>query len=179
MTDKELRRLNRGELLKLLLAETEENEMLRQKLSQAEKKLNDRTIALNDAGSIAQAALALNGVFQAAEDAAQQYLESVRQMTGRQDEICRKMHAEAEEKAAKILAEAKVESEKIRADADEYSARTRAETEDYCAQLRAKTEAFRDAVPEKAEELFAKIRREAEAFCGAISQEAENQKKGF
>lgn len=158
MTDKELRRLNRGELLKMLLAETEENEALRQKLAQREKELSDRRISLDECGSIAQAALSLNGVFEAAQSAAEQYLENVRQMTDRQDEICKRMQDEAEEKARRILNEAREESEKIRREADAYSARIREEAE-----------AFQRGMPERAEQLCEKIRREAEAFCGLVS----------
>lgn len=77
MTDKELRRLSRGELLEMLIARTEENERLREKLEQAEYELESRRIMLDEAGSIAEAAMRLNGVFEAAEAAAKQYLENV------------------------------------------------------------------------------------------------------
>lgn len=78
MTDKELRRLSRGELLELLLEKTKEVEQLREELEQARTQLASREIAIQNAGSIAEAALQLNGVFQAAEQAAAQYLENVR-----------------------------------------------------------------------------------------------------
>ena len=45
-----------------------------------EEQLKDRRILLGQAGSIAEAALRLNGVFEAAEAAAQQYLENVRRL---------------------------------------------------------------------------------------------------
>lgn len=78
MTDKELRRLSRGELLELLLEKTKEVEQLREELKQARTQLASREITIQNAGSIAEAALQLNGVFQAAEEAAAQYLENVR-----------------------------------------------------------------------------------------------------
>ena len=77
MTDKELRRLSRGELLEMLIAQVEENDQLKNRLELAEAQLRDRKIAINNAGSLAEAALSLNGVFQAAEAAAQQYLENI------------------------------------------------------------------------------------------------------
>lgn len=80
MTDKELKKLSRADLLQLLLEESRENERLREKLRIATEKLKDRTIQIREAGSIAEAALRLNGVFEAAEAAAQQYVENVRQM---------------------------------------------------------------------------------------------------
>lgn len=81
MTDKELRRLSRAELLEMLLAQMEENEQLKQKLEIAEKALADRKIAIDQAGTLAEAALKLNGVFDAADRAVRQYLENIQRMT--------------------------------------------------------------------------------------------------
>lgn len=78
MTDKELRKLSRAELLEMLIEQIEENESLRSQLNEANEKLNDRKIIIESSGSIAEAALRLNGVFEAAEKAAEQYLENVR-----------------------------------------------------------------------------------------------------
>ena len=84
MTERELKKLSRADLLELLLNERRENEGLRQQLEEAERKLADRRIQLEQAGSIAEAALRLNGVFAAAEAAAEQYLDSVRSLTEEQ-----------------------------------------------------------------------------------------------
>ncbi len=81
MTDKELRRLSRSELLEMLIAQTEESRQLKIKLERAEAQLRDRRIAVEKAGSLAEAALQLNRVFEAADKAAQQYLENVRLMS--------------------------------------------------------------------------------------------------
>ena len=80
MTDKELRRLSRAELLEMLLMLKEENENLKMQLEQAEAQLQNRRIMIKKAGSIAEAALQLNDVFAAADRAVQQYLENVRCM---------------------------------------------------------------------------------------------------
>ena len=81
MTDKELRRLSRSELLEMLIAQTEENRQLKIRLERAETQLRDRRIAVEKAGSLAEAALQLNRVFEDADKAAQQYLENVRLMS--------------------------------------------------------------------------------------------------
>lgn len=86
MTERELRKLSRADLLELLLEETKENEKLRIQLEQAQEQLADRRILIENAGSIAEAALQLNGVFQAAEEAAAQYLENVRRLAGEQSD---------------------------------------------------------------------------------------------
>lgn len=86
MTDRDLRRLSRAELLELLLEESRENERLRARLKRANERLADRKIQMENAGSIAEAVLQLNGVFEAAEQAAQQYLENVRRIAEEKDE---------------------------------------------------------------------------------------------
>ena len=78
MTDKELHKLSRKELLEMLLAQTQENEKLKEELRRAERQLSDRRLLQENAGSMAEAAMRLNAVFEAADRAAQQYLENVR-----------------------------------------------------------------------------------------------------
>lgn len=102
MKIKELKRMNRAELLELLIAQMEENERLEARLNEAEAQLQNRQLVMDHAGSIAEAALALNGVFEAAEAAAQQYLESVRN----QEEVCRRMEEAAQRKSKAMIAEA-------------------------------------------------------------------------
>ena len=78
MTDKELRKLRRGELLEMLLDQTKENERLKKQIADLQEQIETREIILKRSGSIAEAALKLNGVFEAAQKAADQYLENVR-----------------------------------------------------------------------------------------------------
>ena len=120
MTDKDLRRLSRGELLEMLIAQAAENDQLKNRLEQAEAQLRNRRIAIDKAGSLAEAALSLNGVFQAAEAAAQQYLENIERISGQQDAICRDLKEQAEQEAAQIRQEAQAYSQKVHAEADAY-----------------------------------------------------------
>lgn len=78
MTEKELRKLNRKQLLELLLEQSKRVDVLEKQLAAAEARLNERIILEAEAGSIAEASLRLNGVFEAAQAAADQYLESVK-----------------------------------------------------------------------------------------------------
>ena len=120
MTDRELRRLSRSELLEMLIAQMKENDALQRRLEQAEAQLSDRRIAVEKAGTLAEAAFSLNGVFQAAEAAAQQYLENIERMNGQQKSICSSMQASAEARAAAIVREAQEYSKKTHAEADAY-----------------------------------------------------------
>jgi cell division septation protein DedD len=72
-----LKKLSRTELLELLLEQTKELEATQAKVSELEKALADRKIEMEQAGSIAEAALQLNKVFEAAQQAADDYVLSV------------------------------------------------------------------------------------------------------
>jgi len=109
MTDKELRRLSRQELLRLLLQEERENQRLRQEVQQLRARLDDKTVTIANAGSIAEAALALNGVFESAQKAADQYLENVRAAAA----DGKVMIAETEKKCQAMIADAQRRSQQI------------------------------------------------------------------
>jgi len=55
-------------------------------LERAEQKLREREIHISEAGSIAEAALAVNGIFEAAQQAADDYLRSVKASNPDMDE---------------------------------------------------------------------------------------------
>lgn len=95
MTEKELKKLNRAELLELLLIQTKENEKLRERLKKREEKLADRRIKIEQAGNLAEAVLAVNKVMEAAQEAAQQYLDNIAAMEAETKEKCEKLLAEA------------------------------------------------------------------------------------
>lgn len=77
MTEKELRKLSRADLLRLLLRQTRRNEELQAELDRANAQLEQRRIEIERSGTLAEAALRLNGVFEAADRAAKQYLENL------------------------------------------------------------------------------------------------------
>lgn len=111
MTDRELRKLSRADLLELLLAQLKENEQLRGQLEAAREQLSQRKIEIDKAGSIAEASLRLNGVFQAAQDACAQYMENIEQLSTRQEQLCAQMQRETQEKCARMVADAKSQSQ--------------------------------------------------------------------
>lgn len=80
MSDKELRRLKRIDLLEMLVEQGREIERLKAELRDTRQRLEDRDILLSSCGSIAEAALKLNGIFKAAQDAADQYVHNVQRM---------------------------------------------------------------------------------------------------
>lgn len=103
MTDKELRKLTRTELLELLLAQSREMDRLNNELEQARQQLSKREIALTQSGSIAEAALQLNGIFEAAQAAADQYLENIRIPMEDTQAQCRQMLEQTQQQCDDLL----------------------------------------------------------------------------
>ena len=91
MTDKELQKLSRTELLELLLVQSRELDKKNQELESLQAQLQTRQIALSQSGNIAEAALRLNGIFEAAQAAADQYLESVMSPVNDTQQQCSQM----------------------------------------------------------------------------------------
>ena len=70
-----------------MIEQKKELEALKLELEEARKALQNREIMLNEAGSIAIAALQINGIFEAAQAAGQQYLENIQKLNERQAAI--------------------------------------------------------------------------------------------
>lgn len=77
MADKELRRLKRSELVEIIYELQKQNKKNFDTIKELEKELAERRIKISEAGSIAEAAMKLNGIFELAQSVADQYLDSV------------------------------------------------------------------------------------------------------
>ena len=78
MTEKDLKKLNRYQLLEMLIIQTERADDLQRQLEQAQEQLNSREVQMTVIGSIAEASLQLSGVFDAAQTAADMYLNAAK-----------------------------------------------------------------------------------------------------
>ena len=107
MTDRQLRKASRTDLLKLLLEQRKETEAMRRQIDQLQEQLQQRQITIDQSGTLAEAALKLSGIFDAAETACQYYTENIRGLSGRQEEICRAMEQETREKCDRMMEQAK------------------------------------------------------------------------
>jgi len=74
----DLKHLRRSELIDLIYEMKKREIELQTRLDEAEAKLQAREITIEKAGSIADAAVQLSGVFQAAQEAADSYLKSIK-----------------------------------------------------------------------------------------------------
>ena len=127
MTEKELHKLRREDLLDMLIRQSEDYARLTDELTKAKEELAKRALAMENAGTLADAAFELNGVYHAADDACSQYVESMRQMHEQQlkiqeeclrqkvqsEEYCRRMEETTREQCRVML-------ETARAEADRY-----------------------------------------------------------
>ena len=103
MTEKQLKRLSRAELLELLILQTKESERLRGEAEELKQQLAERQIRIAEAGNLAAAVVEINGVMEAAQAAAQQYLDNAA-----------RMEEEAKQRSWKIIRTAQAEAQKIR-----------------------------------------------------------------
>lgn len=133
MTDNDLKKLSRAELLEILIKQATEIETLKAELEEAKNALNSRELRVGKAGSIAEASLLVSGVFESAQAAAEIYLENIRNT----EEVCNKMRAEAETEAQRIIDEANAGAEKRELEAKLASER-------YWADVSGKLEKFYD-----------------------------------
>lgn len=154
----ELKRLNRAELLELLLDQTKTAEDLQralddtsarmqQELDEANEKLNDREINIREAGSIAAAAAEINHLFESADATVKQYMDNA---IAQADRRTREATAEAE----RILAEAKAQAQRTVAEANAQAQRTVAEADAHAERSRAEAEAYWDEISQRMENFY-------------------------
>lgn len=125
MTYKDLKKLRRMDLLELLIEQKKDNESLRaeiselkQQLEHAESSAENRAITVDSCGTMAEAALVLNGVFESIDAAASQYLENIKRCSMEQEEAFNVITADARKEAAEIISKAQAEAKEIRAAAE-------------------------------------------------------------
>ena len=106
MTEKDLRKLNRYQLLELLIVQTERADKLQAQLDEAVRQLNEQNLQFSSLGSMAEAALQVSGVFQAAQKSADLYLDAAKKQA-------EKIEEDAHKKAAEILVQAQEQANRI------------------------------------------------------------------
>lgn len=77
---KNLKKMSRKELLELLVFVSKKNDELQKELDETKEQLNNKQINIKESGSIAEAALKLNNIFETAQKAANQYLENIKRI---------------------------------------------------------------------------------------------------
>ena len=80
MKDKRLSKLNREELLELMLEQSREIDRLREELTEAKESLKKRDEMIHGCDSVAQAAAEVSDLFHAAQDAVDIYILNIRRI---------------------------------------------------------------------------------------------------
>lgn len=106
-----MKKLNRYQLLELLIVQTERADKLQTALEDVEQRLNAQEINISTLGSIAEASLHLKGVFGAAQEAADMYINEAKKCAEAIEE-------EAHRKGAAIIVQALEEARRIKGEND-------------------------------------------------------------
>ena len=111
--NKELKKLSRKELLELLLEQTKRIEELENEIDNLNKKLESKKVIFKNAGSLADAALQLSGIFSVAHEAADIYLSNIKDLKEKEEK-------EIENLKNKMLKEAARKCKKREKEANEF-----------------------------------------------------------
>mgnify|MGYP003297435299 CR=1 FL=1 len=107
MISKELKKLNRRELVDVIYQLKKNEEQMQDQIASLEAELQDRRIHLSVAGSIAEAATDVTGIFSVAQSTADLYLREIALMKEDAQKECEKMIEDAQKKVESIMADGK------------------------------------------------------------------------
>ena len=105
MTQKELRKLKRPEMLDRLIEQEAVIEKLQLRVEEMETERRDRSIKIDQAGSLAEAALQVNGVIEATQKAADEYLEIIKTLNERTTILCAQQEEECKARCQTLEAQ--------------------------------------------------------------------------
>ena len=103
MTEKELRKLRRTELLELLVEQGRIVERLQKEVTALRAEAEERRISIDKAGSIAEASLSLTKIFEDAEEASKLYLENIERLSQDQNRISAAREEESKKQAEQLI----------------------------------------------------------------------------
>lgn len=118
MTDKEFKRLKRPQLIEIIYQLQLEQQKLTEEKEVLQQKLDNWQSKIEDAGSIAEATVAVSDIFEVAQRTADKYLAEIYEKNAFMEEKCNKMLKDAQEESEKLIAEARQESFEIRQQAE-------------------------------------------------------------
>lgn len=104
MTDKEFKRLSRSQLIDIIYQFQLQQEELIAENEKLKNALADKRILVNNSGNIAEAALEIHNVMQAAQSAAEHYLEEIQRRVDKEYQTIMK---EAKAEAAALVEKAR------------------------------------------------------------------------
>lgn len=131
MTDRELKRLNREELIDIIYELRKRYADSEAEIERLQAALKKRELLISESGSIAEAALKVNDVFEAAQAAADQYLLSIRAANADVDarietvkKQCNEVLRQANLRAENIIKDAEASADEIISSANRDAAKS-------------------------------------------------------
>ena len=106
-----MKRLNKTQLFTMLRDQELEISQLRQENEELKAALNAQTIQMQETGSIAEAAMRINMVFESAQKAADQYVQSVKARWAQREAEADRIEKEAKKNAEILLLQAHAKCE--------------------------------------------------------------------
>ena len=103
MTDKEFKKLKRSDLISIIYEYQKKQDELMAEIDSIRTELDEKRIKISNAGSIAEAVVGLDRLFETAQQTADDYLAQVKAMLDDAEKKAADIIAEAEKKAADIL----------------------------------------------------------------------------
>ena len=105
MISKELKRLNRRELVDIIYQLKKNEQEMQEEIATLKKEIQDRRIRMSTAGSIADAAMSVTDVFSTAQMTADIYLREISQMKEDTENECAKKIEDVKAKVKEIIAD--------------------------------------------------------------------------
>ena len=198
MTDAELRKLKRTDLLEMLLEQGKTVEDLNKQIEALnaqidnlkierqqreaefqeqmrgmEEKLADRHLRIENAGSIAKASLELSGIFEVAQTAAQQYLDNIERMNEENTRAWEEKKATADAEVERLLTETRTDCETRQRNVENKCAAMEMAVKERCDAMKEETSAQCALQKANTDEYCSNREREMEEKCSAREQEAE------
>ena len=103
-----LKKLNRKQLLEILLEQTKRIEELEIELQTTKDKLKDKNVKINNVGSLAEASLILSDIFKAADEAIAIQIQNIENIAKEEEKRVKKELREYKKKAKEKLAKKNV-----------------------------------------------------------------------
>lgn len=107
MTDKEFRKLKRGDLIAIIYEYQKKQEELIKEIDELKAQLESKNLKISKAGSIAEAVVGLDLLFETAQKTADDYVEQIRLANEEAEKKAAGIIKQAEKEAADIISKAR------------------------------------------------------------------------
>ncbi|MCD8325660.1 MAG: hypothetical protein LUC90_02930, partial [Lachnospiraceae bacterium] len=180
MADKDLRRMNHGGLIEIIYALQNDENTLRKEIDDLRRQRDDKLIRLNQAGSIAEAALSLNHIFEDAQNASRQYLDSIAALNARGEEQANEIVEKARQQAEEVKKEAQEQARITGEEAEnkhEEARKVLVNAQEQAKKAQEEIQEIRAIAHEQAEQVLKEAQEEADKSLAEANEQAQKVQK--